>query len=348
MKRPTIADIARRAGVSKVAVSYALNDQPGVSVQTRVRIKAIAEEVGWRPSSAARALNGARARAVGLAVCRPARTLSVEPFFMELISGIESVLAPRSIALMLQTVAGQNEEIELYRRWWGEGRVDGALLVDLRDDDTRVPALAALELPVVALGPPQAAGGLTAVWSDDGASVLETVAYLAALGHRHIARVAGLPGLAHTTVRDTAFAAGCRTAGLPEPVVVHTDYSGDEGARATRRLLAPEISTVPGISDRRPSAIVYDNDIMAVAGLSVAQELHLDVPRDLSLVAWDDSPFTRAVRPQLSALTRDIAAYGACAARTLLASVDDERVESIQIAPARLVPRASTGLPRSA
>ncbi|MFH8484688.1 LacI family DNA-binding transcriptional regulator [Streptomyces longisporoflavus] len=337
MKRPTIADIARSAGVSKVAVSYALNDQPGVSEQTRAKIKAIAREVGWRPSNAARALNGAKARAVGLAVCRPARTLSVEPFFMELISGIESELAPRSIALMLQTVTSHDDEIELYRRWWGEGRVDGALLVDLHDDDVRIPAFAAMDLPVVALGPPEAAGPVPAVWSDDGASIHETVAYLAALGHRHIARVAGLPRLAHTTVRDAAFEAGCRAADLPEPVVVHTDYSGDEGARATRGLL---------IAAERPSAIVYDNDIMAVAGLSVAQELSLDVPRDLSLVAWDDSPFTQVVRPQLTALTRDIAEYGACAARILLAAVDEEPVADSQVPAARLVPRASTSAPQ--
>ncbi|MFI6875648.1 LacI family DNA-binding transcriptional regulator [Streptomyces sp. NPDC050400] len=338
MKRPTIADIARQAGVSKVAVSYALNDQPGVSAQTRARIKAIAQEVGWRPSSAARALNGAQARAVGLAVCRPARTLSVEPFFMELIGGIESELAPRSIALMLQTVTNHEDETELYRRWWGEGRVDGALLVDLHDDDVRVPALAALDLPVVALGPPQAAGAVPAVWSDDGASIEETVAYLAALGHRSLARVAGMPKLAHTTVRDAAFEAGCRQAGLPEPVVVHTDYSGEEGAQVTRRLL---------ISADRPTAIVYDNDIMAVAGLSVAQELSLDVPGDLSLVAWDDSPFTQAVRPQLTALTRDIYEYGASAARTLLTAVDKEPVGDLRLAAARLMPRASTGPPRS-
>ncbi|MEU6678952.1 LacI family DNA-binding transcriptional regulator [Streptomyces sp. NPDC046925] len=339
MKRPTIADIARSAGVSKVAVSYALNDQPGVSEQTRAKIKAIARDVGWRPSNAARALNGAKARAVGLAVCRPARTLSVEPFFMELISGIESELAPRSIALMLQTVTSHDDEVELYRRWWGEGRVDGALLVDLHDDDVRIPAFASMDLPVVALGPPEAAGAVPAVWSDDGASIHETVAYLAALGHRHIARVAGLPKLAHTSVRDAAFEAGCRAAGLPEPVVVHTDYSGDEGARATRGLL---------IAAERPSAIVYDNDIMAVAGLSVAQELNLDVPRDLSLVAWDDSPFTQVVRPQLTALTRDIADYGASAARMLLAAVDEEPVQDSQVAAARLVPRASTSAPRRA
>ncbi|MBC9711483.1 LacI family DNA-binding transcriptional regulator [Streptomyces sp. TRM66268-LWL] len=336
MKRPTIADIARQAGVSKVAVSYALNDQPGVSEQTRARIKAIAAEVGWRPSSAARALNGAQARAVGLAVCRPARTLGVEPFFMELVGGIESELAPRSIALMLQIVTSHEDEIELYRRWWGEGRVDGALLVDLHVADARVPALEAMDLPAVVLGPPGAAGAVPSVWSDDGASMRETVAYLAALGHRAIARVAGLPQLAHTAERDAAFEDSCREAGLPGPVVVHTDYSGDEGARATRRLL---------IAPERPTAIIYDNDIMALAGLSVAQELGMEVPRDLSLVAWDDSPFTQAVRPQLTALTRDIGEYGAHAARMLLAAVDKQHVTHSQVPAARLLPRASTAAP---
>ncbi|MGW0532525.1 LacI family DNA-binding transcriptional regulator [Streptomyces sp. NPDC003032] len=333
MKRPTIADIAKRAGVSKVAVSYALNDRPGVSAQTRESVKAIAADLGWRPSSAARALTGARARAIGLAVCRPARTLSIEPFFMELISGIESVLAPLSYSLMLQTVAAHENEIELYERWWGEGRVDGALVVDLYEQDTRVRALDALRMPAVALGPPDAAGPLPAVWSDDGASVAQTVRYLATLGHRRIARVAGLRHLAHTAVRDDAMRQACRDAGLPEPALVHTDYTGEEGARATRRLL---------ISADRPTAIVYDNDIMAVAALSVAQELTLTVPRDLSVVAWDDSPFTRVVRPALTALNRDIAAYGARAAQTLLGLIADGRADSVRDEPAHLVPRAST------
>ncbi|WP_409074258.1 LacI family DNA-binding transcriptional regulator, partial [Micromonospora chalcea] len=137
MKRPTIADVARRAGVSKGAVSYALNGQPGVSEATRQRILAIAAEIGFRPSSAARALSGATAKAVGLALCRPARILGIEPFFMELISGVEAELSARSYALTLQVVSDQDAEIAVYRRWWAERRVDGVLVCDLRTDDRR-------------------------------------------------------------------------------------------------------------------------------------------------------------------------------------------------------------------
>ena len=136
-QRPTIADIAQRAGVSKGAVSYALNGQPGVSEATRQRIVAIAREIGFSPSNAARALSGASAKAVGLTLCRPARILSIEPFFMGLISGFEAELAARSYALTLQVVATPEHEVEVYRRWWGERRVDGVFVSDLRDGDVR-------------------------------------------------------------------------------------------------------------------------------------------------------------------------------------------------------------------
>ncbi|MFI7691260.1 LacI family DNA-binding transcriptional regulator [Nonomuraea sp. NPDC049655] len=334
MKRPTIADIAQRAGVSKVAVSYALNGQPGVSEATRARILAIATEIGWRPNSAARALNGAKARTIGLALRRPARTLGMEPFFMELISGIEDALSMHSYALMLQVARDHTEEIELYRRWWGEGRIDGAILVDLHADDPRIPVVQSLHMPAVTIGHPSVSGSLPAVWSDDGAAIRETVQYLAALGHRHVARVAGLPKLAHTAIRDHAFAAVCQAARVEEWTIEHTDYSGEQGARATRRLIT---------SPRRPTAIVFDNDIMAVAGLSVAQELDMNVPGELSIVAWDDSPLSQVVRPALTALSRDIPAYGMNAARTLMAVIAGERTEHFEDVAPHLTPRASTG-----
>ncbi|MFJ6794912.1 LacI family DNA-binding transcriptional regulator [Streptomyces sp. NPDC091268] len=336
MKRPTMADIAHRAGVSKVAVSYALNDQPGVSDATRAAIKSIAEELGWRPNSAARALTGGRAQAVGLVVRRPTRTLGVEPFFMEFISGVESVLSEHSYALMLQMVTTQENELEVYRRWSGEGRVDGIFLMDLLTDDTRGPAVRALDLPAVAIGPPHTSGSLPSIWSDDAMSVREIVRYLATLGHRRIARVAGPAELAHTAVRDAALAEVCREAGIPEAAVVHTDYTGDEGARAARALL---------IAPRRPTAIIFDNDIMAVAALSVAQELNLSIPGDVSVVAWDESPLTQVVRPMLSAVSRDIAAYGASSATALLAVIAGEEVGDIREGYAHFVPRGSTSPP---
>ncbi|BCL16123.1 LacI family DNA-binding transcriptional regulator [Micromonospora sagamiensis] len=337
MKRPTIADVARRAGVSKGAVSYALNGQPGVSEATRRRILAIAEEIGFSPSSAARALSGATAAAVGLALCRPARILGIEPFFMELISGVEAELSARSYALTLQVVADQDAEIAVYRRWWGERRVDGVLICDLRVDDRRVPVLEELRLPAVVIGGPGHTGTLPSVWCDDAAALVEAVEYLVALGHRRIARVGGLPDLLHTRTRTEAFERVCRELGLVDAVTVPSDYTGEEGSRATRRLLSS-----PG----RPTAVIYDNDVMAVAGLAVAQEMGLAVPGDLSIVAWDDSPLCRLVHPPLTALGRDIPAYGAHATRHLLAAIAGETVGAFQDETAHLSPRGSTAPPR--
>ncbi|GAA3162322.1 LacI family DNA-binding transcriptional regulator [Nonomuraea roseoviolacea] len=336
MKRPTIADIARRAGVSKGAVSYALNGRPGVSEETRARIHAIAQEIGWRPNLAARLLSGAGAGAIGLVVCRPARFLGVEPFFMELISGIEGELAARSYALMLQVAAGHEDEIAVYRRWWGEGRVDGVILVDLHTNDPRVPVMEKLGMPAVVIGHPSAAGSLPAVWSDEAAAMREVLEHLAALGHRRVARVAGPAALAHTAIRDAAFVESLAALGLEEAPAAHTDHTGEQGARATRRLLS---------SRSRPTAIVYDNDVTALAGLSVAQEMGLRVPAGLSVVAWDDSPLCQVVRPPLTTTARDIPASGARAAQLLLRMAAGEQVTGVEDAAARLRPRGSTAPP---
>jgi DNA-binding LacI/PurR family transcriptional regulator len=337
LKRPTIADIAQRAGVSKGAVSYALNGQPGVSEATRQRIVAIAREIGFNPNNAARALSGASARAVGLTLCRPARILSIEPFFMGLISGFEAELAARGFALTLQVVSTPENEVEVYRRWWGERRVDGVFVTDLRDGDVRIPVLQELQLPAVVIGGPGDTGSVTQIWSDDAGAVTEAVRYLVALGHRRIARVGGLPALLHTQTRTRAFNDVCDSLGIESAVTMPSDYTGEEGGRATRRLL---------IGADRPTAIIYDNDVMAVAGLAVAQEMGLSVPGDLSIVAWDDSPLCSLVHPPLTALSRDISEYGAHAARQLLAAISGEPVRNVEAGTAHLTPRGSTAPPR--
>jgi DNA-binding LacI/PurR family transcriptional regulator len=193
MRRPTIADIARRAGVTKAAVSFALNGQPGVSAATRERILAIAAEIGFEPNSAARALSDGRAGAFGLIIDRPARTLGSEVFFMQLISGIQAELAQNHITLLFTLAEDQAEEIRMYRTWWAQRKVDGVFLVDLQVRDRRIGVLEELSMPAVVLGTPRGAGRLPAVWQDDRAATQAVVGYLAGLGHRRIARVGGFP-----------------------------------------------------------------------------------------------------------------------------------------------------------
>lgn len=339
-RRVTIADIAAAAGVSKGAVSYALNGRPGVSETTRRKILAIAAEMGFVPNRAARSLSVSSAQAVGIALRRSARTLGIEPYFMELISGIEATLSAGSFGLTLQIVDTVEGELEVYRRWWAERRVDGILLCDVGIRDQRLDFVADLGLPAVAVGGPVEGARLPAIWHDDAEGCREILEYLYALGHRRIARIAGLPHLLHTAIRDAAYTETATGLDLESMTTVHSDYTGEQGARVTRRLLS---------SARRPTAIIYDNDVMAVAGLGVAHELGLDLPEQLSIVAWDDSPLCRLTHPALTSLTRDISAYGSHCAETLLTLIETgspgpgDPTFSVQRGPAQLSPRGSTG-----
>jgi len=338
-KRATIAEIAARAGVSIGAVSYALNGRPGVSEQTRKRILEIADELGWRPSLAARSLSGARAHSVGLIIARTADTLGVEPFFMRFIAGLERELSEQRVALLLQVVEDHEAAIEAMRLAWAERRIDGIVVTDLWTEDSRIPVLTELRIPAVLAGPPRsdaAAARLGTVWKDDAAAVEASVDYLVALGHRTIARVAGLPALEHTQLRIAAFREAMARQDLPEPPIIETDYSAEEGAQATRTLLSRR---------DRPTAILYDNDVMAVAALNVAQEMGISVPGELSIAAGDDSQLCVLVRPGLTALSWDIQAFGRNTARVLMEMVDGGPPRSFEQSTARLLVRASTGPP---
>lgn len=332
-RRPTIKDIARQAGVSESAVSFALNDRPGVSQDTRARIRRVAEELGWQPNSAARALSGERSGAVGLVLARPAHTLGVESFFLQLVSGIQEVLSAARTALLFQVVEDIDAECAVYRRWWAERRVDGVLVVDPRMRDPRPALLGELGLPAVTIGEPEpepAGGGsspapgvpaaavlpgsavVSSVRADDAGAMAQVLDHLHGLGHRRIVHIAGLPGLAHTVRRMDSLRTEAARRGLgPDQVrSVVTDYSDAEGAAATRRVLA---------EPQPPTALVYDNDVMAVAGSAVAAELGIPVPGRLSVVAWDDSALCRVTHPRLTALVRDTAGFGRLAAEELLA-----------------------------
>lgn len=332
--RVTIHDIAEQAGVSIGAVSFALNGRKGVSDQTRKRVQRIAREMGWAPASAARSLAGAKSETFGMVLARDPKNLGVESFYMGFLAGIETELAERSYGLLLQVVPTREAEMATHEKWRSTRRVDGLILVDLVIDDPRVVA-ATLPgaLPSVVVADPTVAGGLTSVWTDDATSVRSAVGYLADLGHRRIAWVSGIELLAHTHIRNEAFKIEMATRGL-EATVIHTDYTPAAGARVTREVLS---------TASRPTALIYDNDVMAVAGLSVALELGLRVPEDVSIVAWDDSTICAHTYPTLTALSHDVVAFGAHTARRLFDVIDGAEPRSFLDSTPHVMRRGSTG-----
>jgi DNA-binding LacI/PurR family transcriptional regulator len=337
-------DIARRAGVSESAVSFALNDRPGVSEATRARVRRVAEQLGWRANSAARALSGEGVGTVGLVITRRARVLGVDSFFLELVSGVQQVLADHQLGLLFQVVEDIDAECAVYQRWWAEHRVDGVLVVDPRSADPRPRLLDSLGLSTVVIGSlPDALAGqadgfeaMSILRADDAAAMAHVVRHLYAEGHRRILHVAGLPDLAHTERRIRSLREEAARLGLTETRSVTTDYSDTEGAAATRRALAERVP---------PTAIVYDNDVLATAGVSVIAAGGLSVPGDMSVVAWEDSLLCRMVHPWLTALARDTVALGRSAAEQLTALIEGHPAQAVDAPLPQLIVRESTAPP---
>lgn len=330
--RPTIADVARAAGVSKGAVSFVLNGRGGVSTQTREHILAVIDELGWVPSRRARGLSTSRAYALGLVIARPADLLGTDPFFAQFIAGAEAELSGGGSVLVLQVVAPSQQE-QAYRALAADRRVDGVFLLDLRVDDPRIRLVEELGLPAVTVNHPQTASPFPAVNVDDVPAVRAAIEHLVSLGHRRIGHVSGPPGFVHSAARRRAWADALKAAGIPRGPLVRGDFTPRSGARATRKMLdQPD----------PPTAIVFANDLMAMAGMAVAQERGVHVPGALSVVGFDDLPLADHLHPPLTSVRADVVKWGQTAARVLLDLTDGRSTHDIDLPPAELVIRGST------
>jgi DNA-binding LacI/PurR family transcriptional regulator len=336
-RRVTIADVARAAETSTASVSYALNGLPGVSAATRERVLATAERLGWAPASDARSLAGAGTGTVGLALARDPGDLADEPFYMQFIAGVESALAPHAKGLLLELAPDSAGEVAALHRWHRSRRVDGVLLTDVTADDPRVDVARRIGLPAVVVGDPRSAGGLASVWTDDATAMRQAVEHLAGLGHRSLVRFAAPTRYDYTAIRDAAFVSAARAAGVAHRIVP-TDLSLGSGSAAAREVL---------LSADAPTGLLFDNDVTAVAALTAAHGLGLDVPGDVSIIAWDDSLLCRSVTPTLTVLAHDVVALGAHAARRLLDVVGGAEPQAHQDATPALVARDSTGPARA-
>ena len=334
MPRHTINDVARAAGVSKGAVSLAFNNRPGLGSETRERILLAARELGWTPSPRARALSVSRALAVGLVMARPPETLRADPFFPSFIAGVESELSRHGFALLLQVVPEHDAEDQSYRRLGNEGRVDGVFVTDLLVDDPRPALLAELGLPAVIVGPALPEQYWPAVGVDDKPGITAAVEHLIQLGHTRIAHVAGPLEMVHGRSRRDAWSDALTAAGLPEGPCIESDFSAEAGAAATRRLLD---------LDEPPTAIVYANDLMAIAGLSVAAARGVEVPGRLSITGYEDTELAAHVQPPLTSVASDVIGWGRAAAHRLLELIDQREADPVDLPPPALVVRGSTG-----
>lgn len=328
-RRVTIAQVAKRAGVSTSAVSHVFNGRSNVSAATAVRIRKAADELNWRPNLASRKLSGNAGRSLGLVLARSSDTFQRDPFAMRLIAGLTEPLAAIGWSLSVTLVRAE-DEAPVYRQWWTEQRVDGFLLVDVRTDDPRTALLQHLAAPAVMLGSPVAGSAIPAVTVGDAAATEALLDHLGGLGHRRIARVGDGPDLAHTAARDVRFAAAAGRRGYEGVLLAWHADAEDPVADLLGRLDGA-------------TAIVLDGEAIAAEVVAHAPELGVRVPDDLSVVAWEDSWVSSIVRPALTALDAPVEE----SARTAVAMVErlsrGEAVTDTEVSGRALHVRGSTG-----
>jgi DNA-binding LacI/PurR family transcriptional regulator len=346
--RITISDVARAAGVSKGAASNALNDQPGVSEATRQRVKEAAVRLGWSPNRVARALSGSRSDSIGWAIVRSAKTPAIDPYFTQLFSGIELELEETDLSLVAKLVSDREAEADLYRRWAAERRVGGVLVTDVDATETRFDELRALELPFAAfrstvagedamraelrtatlpVGPPTAS-----VWFRETETVSALLDHALEHGHRRIGWISGDPGKAAVVLRERAVESWARR-NQAKVVTLYTDYGPGAGAEAALR-------TIEAASP--PTFIVFDSDIMALAGLSALAGAGRRVPQDISIASFIDSELCEAALPAITALAHPVVEYGRALTRRLIEAVDSAGAD-VWLPVPTLVERASVG-----
>ncbi|MBL8552536.1 MAG: LacI family DNA-binding transcriptional regulator [Hyphomonadaceae bacterium] len=335
-RRPTINDIARLANVSKKTVSRVLNNSPFVREETRRHISAIMNEMGYVPDPQARGLAFRRSFLIGMIYDNPNAqfVVGMQQGVLDGLrgAGYELVLHPcnRLSKTLIEEVMGFVERQKLY------GVV---LLPPVCENDRLTQMLEERGCHYVRVASALLDAPSRLVLSTDRAVAADAARHLADLGHTRIAMIAGPPGYRSRKERRDGFVDGLRSRGLdlaPDYVVdgAYTYESGVEGARAL-------LSRKP-----RPTAIFASNDEMAAGVYQVAREMQLAIPRDLSIVGFDDTPMSARLAPPLTTVRWPIAEMGRAAAEKLLAAeAGGDEPSSARPFPAHLVERESTAPP---
>jgi LacI family repressor for deo operon, udp, cdd, tsx, nupC, and nupG len=346
-----IMDVARRAGVSAATVSRTLRGLPNVSRETRTKVLAAADELGYAASPLASALATGRMRSVGVVLPYAGRW-----FFAEVVRGIEAALRRHGYDLVLHVLADEGRRQEFFGSLPVRRRVDALLLVALDVSAEEAAVLHELDVPLAWVGEP--VEGVHGELIDDREAARVAVRHLTRLGHRRIASIGGDaagPRLSGPTRRRTAgYRDVLADAGLePPPGWIRDGGFTPAGAyRAATELLG-------GDTGERPTALFCQSDEMAFGTLGALRDLGLRCPQDVSVVGLDGHEL--AATFDLTTVAQPVHDLGAQAARWLVARLaadaddeaEDDELEDVaavddetpNVHPVQLVVRRSTGPP---
>jgi DNA-binding LacI/PurR family transcriptional regulator len=327
-RRPTLADVAARAGVSTALVSIVMRGVPGASDATRERVRRVAEELGYRPDLRARLLRSARSRLLGV-------VFAVDSdFHGDLVGGLYAAAERAGYELALSAVTPGRDEVRAVDGLL-QDRCEALVLLGPQSSPARLAELAAA-MPVVVVARQVRAAAVDVVRTADRVGVHEAVEHLVALGHQRIAHVDGgrAPGAAE---RRRGFREAVSRHGLGEVQVLAGGPGEEDGARAARRLLA---------GDRLPTAVAAFNDRSAVGLLDVLSRAGVPVPGAVSVVGYDDSRLARLSSVDLTTVAQDAGLMTTLAVGRAIDRLDGGPSSARQqVVPPRLVVRSSTAPP---
>ncbi|WP_030555862.1 LacI family DNA-binding transcriptional regulator [Streptomyces exfoliatus] len=335
--RPTLEEVAARAGVGRGTVSRVINGSPRVSEQAKAAVEQAVAELGYVPNRAARALAGSRTDAVALVIPETEARLFAEPYFLDIIRGVSSELADADKQLLLTLIRSEQER-QRFEQYLAAQRVDGVLLVSVHGADPLPDQVRALGLPAVLNGRRTEDERVAFVDSDNTGAGRTAVAHLAARGRQRIATITGPLDMYVARCRLDGYRQGLAESGLAadEALVATGDFTEEGGRRAMRELL-----------DRRPDldAVFAASDVMAAGARGVLREAGRRVPEDVALVGVDDSAVARHMDPPLTSVRQPIEEMGRTMARLLLqeiAAPSDPDEQPRRMLPTELVVRASS------
>ncbi len=339
-ERPaTIADVAEQAGVSIATVSRALTGRKPVRPETHSRVLEAVRALDYRPSGPARALQRQATGMLGLLM-----TDISQPFYTELARVVEAEARGRGYTIMLANGAGDAGQEATYLELLAERRVDGILVASWRITSRHVDWLVRAPVRVVLVSCEAPGVRLPAIVAASRAGARMSTEHLVALGHRRLGEILGPSVSAATADRHAGVLDALAAAGIDSSGLAVATSSGDiaSGEAAAAELLA---------RTPRPTALVCYNDLVAIGALRAIRSAGLDVPRDVSVVGFDDVAIAGLVQPALTTVAQPVEEMGRWAVERLVARIDAGRDgrpgpdAEVVHAPCRLVVRDSTAAP---
>jgi LacI family transcriptional regulator len=342
--RPNIHELARLSGVSVGTVSRALNGYADVRAETRERIMRIAEELDYTPAAAARTLVTQRSHVVGVFLETGEGHPDLQhPFFHEVLGGLKQFAGSSGYDLLMfaSERPGNGYGTHSYLKRCRHHNVDGAVLMGMDADDPEVRRLVRSDVPTVGLDIDVEGPVTSRVDSDNVAGSAAAVRHLHVLGHRRIAHITGLLDKRPGADRLRGYRHELQRLGLTprDEYVTYGDFYVESGYLGMQALLA---------LDEPPTAVVAASDMTALGAIRAANEAGLDVPRDVSVVGFDDIQLAEYLHPPLTTLRQAKTSLGIEAGRALVRHIDEEEdVPATVTLPVELVVRASTSAPAS-